>query len=119
MEGMKLLSTILLATFALSLAGCKSTPPPTPLSELNAQQMRGHGIFQTQCAICHYDRKSGPLNGPSMLGLFKRPALPSGAAATEERVMATINQGRGMMPPMGAKLDPGDMEDLIAYLRTL
>jgi mono/diheme cytochrome c family protein len=103
----------------LGLAGCRSTPPPTPLSELNAQQMRGHGVFQARCAQCHYDRKTGALHGPSLLGLYKKPALPSGAAATDERVEATILHGRNLMPGMANQVDSDDLADLIAYLHTL
>jgi mono/diheme cytochrome c family protein len=110
-----------LAAFLLSaaLAGCKSTPPPTPLANLSPQQQRGHAVFQAHCALCHYDRKSGPLNGPSLLGLFKRPALPSGAAATDERVSATILHGRNNMPAQANVLGQGDLDDLLAYLHTL
>ena len=119
MEGMKFPIAPFLFACALSLAGCKSTQPPTPLSELNPQQTRGHAVFQTRCAMCHYDRQTGPLHGPSLLGLYKNPALPSGAAPTDERVTATIEHGRNMMPAMGGQLDEGDMADLIAYLHTL
>jgi mono/diheme cytochrome c family protein len=103
----------------LALAGCKAAPKPEPLSSLNAQQMQGHAIFQTRCAVCHYDRQPGPLHGPSLLGVFKKQDLPSGAAATDERVTATINHGRGLMPPMGGQMEPGDMDALLAYLHTL
>ena len=103
----------------MGLAGCHSTPPPTPLSELNPQQTRGHAVFQAHCALCHYDRQSGPLHGPSLLGLYKKPALPSGAAATDERVTATVMHGRNLMPAVGAQMDEGDLNDLIAYLHTL
>jgi mono/diheme cytochrome c family protein len=81
--------------------------------------MRGHAAFQTRCAVCHYDRQSGALHGPSLAGLYKKPALPSGAAATDERVSATIVQGRGMMPALGGQLEAGDLDDLLAYLHTL
>ena len=119
MEEMKHTIALLLAVVSLGLAGCRSTPPPTPLSELNPQQTRGHAVFQARCAMCHYDRQSGPLHGPSLLGLFKKPALPSGAAPTDERVSATITHGRNMMPAMGNQLDDTDVNDVIAYLRTL
>ncbi|ADW70532.1 putative cytochrome c family protein [Granulicella tundricola MP5ACTX9] len=116
-EKMKFTVPVLLATALLT--GCHSTPPPTPLAQLNPQQMRGHDAFQTKCAVCHYDRRTGDLHGPSLLGVFKKPALPSGAAATDERVSATIIHGRNLMPAQGNHLETGDLEDLLAYLHTL
>jgi mono/diheme cytochrome c family protein len=110
---------IIFISAALVLTGCKSTPKPEPLSELNAQQTRGHAVFQTRCAVCHYDRQPGALHGPSLLGVFKKQELPSGAAATDERVTATIVHGRNLMPPMSGDMAPGDMDDLLAYLHTL
>ena len=113
----------LLAFAALGLAGCRSVAPPTPLSALNAQQTRGHGVYQARCAVCHYDRRNGALHGPSLLGLYKHPALPSGAAATDERVTATILRGRNNMPSLAEQLggaeNQGDLDDLLAYLHTL
>jgi mono/diheme cytochrome c family protein len=109
---------MLLVSVAM-MAGCRSTPPPTPLAELNPQQQQGHAVFQTRCAVCHYDRQSGILHGPSLEGLYKRPALPSGAAPTDERVTATILHGRNQMPAMGNQLDQEELNDLIAYLHTL
>ena len=99
--------------------GCKSLPPPTPLENLNPQQARGHAVFQARCAQCHYDRRDAPLHGPALLGVFKRPSLPSGAPANDERATATILHGRGMMPAMGNSMDAQDVEDVLAYLHTL
>ena len=114
---MRIFAVLLVAL--VGVTGCKSTPPPTPLNLLNVQQMRGHAVYQAHCAICHYDRRNGPLNGPSMLGVFKKPYLPSGAPANDERVTATILHGRNMMPAQGNKLDSQDLDDLLAYLHTL
>lgn len=116
----RLLGKILAAgTLAMALSGCRTLPPPVPLDQLNPQQASGHAIFQSQCAACHYDRQSGALHGPSLAGVFKKPALPSGAAATDERVTATMLHGRGMMPALSGKLDDQDVADLLAYLHTL
>ena len=114
---MKRVSFLLI--LACVLTGCKNLPPPMPLEQLNAQQMRGHEVFQAQCARCHYDRRGGGLHGPSLLGIYKQPSLPSGAAATDERVTATIMLGRGMMPAMRDKVNQQDLDDLLAYLHTL
>jgi mono/diheme cytochrome c family protein len=101
------------------VVGCKTLPPPTPLADLNPQQAHGHAVFEARCAACHYDRRNAPLHGPALIGVFKKPALPSGAAATDERVTATILHGRGMMPAMGNNMDTQDVEDVLAYLHTL
>jgi mono/diheme cytochrome c family protein len=100
-------------------AGCKQLPPPTPLSELNAQQMSGHEVFQAHCAQCHNDRINQPLNGQSLRGVFKKEYLPSGAPANDDRVMNAILYGRPMMPAMGNTMTPQEREDLLAYLHTL
>jgi mono/diheme cytochrome c family protein len=86
---------------------------------LNAQQTHGHAVYQAHCAQCHYDRQSGAYKGPSLLGLYKKPSLPSGAAATDERVTATILHGRNNMPALGNQIDPSELDDLLAYLHTL
>ena len=114
---MKRVSFLLI--LACVLTGCKNLPPPTPLDQLNAQQMRGHEVFQAQCARCHYDRRNGGLHGPSLLGIFKQPSLPSGAAATDERVTATILHGHGLMPGLGNSMAQQDVDDVLAYLHTL
>ena len=54
-----------------------------------------------------------------MLGVFKKPYLPSGAAATNERVSATVLHGRNMMPAMGNVINQQELDDLLAYLHTL
>jgi mono/diheme cytochrome c family protein len=108
----------LLLTLCPLLLGCRSTPPPTPLDQLNAQQTRGHQVFEAHCAMCHYDRVKGPLHGPSLRGVFKKQYLPSGAPATDGRVTTTILHGRNLMPAQ-PRLGPQDVDDLLAYLHTL
>ena len=109
----------MLAGSWLALAGCGPSPHPTPLAELNPQQRHGHAVYEARCAVCHYDRQTGVLHGPSLSSLYKKPALPSGAAATDERVSATILHGRNNMPAMANQVDDADLADLLAYLHTL
>jgi mono/diheme cytochrome c family protein len=112
------LSILCALPFLLCLAGCDSTPPPIPLTQLNPQQARGHQVYQAHCAQCHYDRVSDPLHGPSLRGVFKKQYLPSGAPANDERVTATVLHGRNLMPAQ-PNTDPQDLYDLLAYLHTL
>ena len=102
----------------LLLAGCRSVPPPVPLDQLNAQQSRGHQVFQARCAACHNDRIADPLHGPGLRGVFKKQYLPSGAPANDERVTATILHGRNLMPAQ-PNTEQQDLDDLLAYLHTL
>jgi mono/diheme cytochrome c family protein len=112
------LYSLLSLLYSLALTGCHSTPPPTPRDQLNAQQLRGYDVFQTHCAQCHYDRSEGSLHGPSLLSIFKKPYLHSGAPANDERVTTTILHGRNLMPAQ-PYLDAPDINDLLAYLHTL
>jgi mono/diheme cytochrome c family protein len=105
---------------ACALTGCKpSGPQPKPLVQLTAQEKSGYNVYQQHCVICHSDRTDAKLVGPSLMSVYKKQYLPSGAAATDERVSATILHGRGMMPPQGNVLDNQDLSDLLAYLHTL
>ncbi len=80
------------------LAGCRRIAPPTPVEQLDAQQVQGYKVFQARCATCHYERVDEPKNGPALVGLFKKPYLKSGAPANDERVTYTILHGHGLMP---------------------
>jgi mono/diheme cytochrome c family protein len=79
----------------------------------------GREFYQLRCGICHDPKEqgSGPL-GPGLAGLFERGRLPSGRPATPEAVVQTIRSGaRGM--PAFIDLTAAQLEDLLAYLRTL
>lgn len=103
----------------LALAGCHSAPPSKPINELTPQEMRGYQIFRENCAVCHYANRESKLHGPGLQALFKKKYLPSGAPANDDRVLSTIEHGRGMMPPFGNVLDDQQTQDLLAYLHTL
>ena len=115
---MRVLPTTTLAACVV-LAGCRSVPPPTPLDQLNAAQMHGYEVFQAHCATCHHDRDSDPLHGPGLAGMYKKPYLPSGAPANDDRVLNTIVHGRNNMPAVGQQLDDMETSDLLAYLHTI
>ena len=108
----RLLPLLLLAT------GCHRLPPPTPLADLNPQQSHGHEVFRAHCASCHNDRNADPLHGPGLAGIYKKPYLPSGAPANDDRVLNVIAHGHNLMPAV-PNLDPQDTDDLLAYLHTL
>ncbi len=123
MEGMREWAARLMLVVGLAMvgvaAGCHRYRSPVPVDQLTAEQAAGHGIFQAQCAQCHYDRVDEAKNGPALVSVFQKPSLHSGAAATDERVTATVLRGHGMMPAMGDRVDEQQMAELLAYLHTL
>lgn len=106
-------------TAMLMLAGCHRLPPSKPLSELTPTEMRGYTVYRQQCAQCHNANSEQPLHGPGLQGLYKKPYLPSGAPANDDRVRAAIADGRNMMPGFANVLNDRQMRDLLAYLHTL
>jgi len=111
------MSGLLLAFFA----GCE--PDRSKMSDaelrLNAQQARGRRVYNIYCVSCHPAYSSHGDKGPGLKDLYKKPYLPSGLTATDEHVAQSIMQGRNMMPRFNDQLNQQDVQDLIAYLRTL
>lgn len=101
------------------LGGCHSSAPPKPLEMLTAQEQLGRANFEVNCGACHYDRQSGSLHGPSLLGVYKKRYLPSGAPANDDRIRNVILHGRGNMPALGGSLSDDTIVDILAYLKTL
>ena len=86
---------------------------------LNEQQARGRAIYDLRCGACHEPYRKKDLNGPPMVGVFKKPYLPSGMRASEERVTDVILMGKPKMPAFGDVLTQQQLQDLLAYLHTL
>lgn len=86
---------------------------------LNAQQIRGREIYDLRCAGCHEPYRNKELNGPPMVGVFKKQYLPSGMRASDERVSDVIMMGKPKMPAFGGVLTQEQRQDLLAYMHTL
>jgi len=112
---------LLLLSLLLSFAGCESRPPYKSDAELglNPQQARGRALYDTYCLRCHEAYISGGHNGPSLMGVFKKKELPSGAPTNDERAGEVILRGRAKMPAFGDRLTMEQVQDLLAYMHTL
>lgn len=105
----------------MALAACqqdKSSWSDAQLG-LTPQQARGRRAYQARCANCHEAYLDRPRNGPSMKDLYKRKYLPSGAPSNDDRVRDAILLGRPYMPGYRGVMSQQELEDLMAYLRTL
>lgn len=109
--------SLVLCAAVLCLSACNSGgAKPRPLT---AQEQRGRDVFQTNCAECHNAYKNEPLQGPPLVGVFRKQDLPSGIPATDSHVRETILMGRRNMPPFNQLLDDQQLSDLLAFLHTL
>lgn len=100
--------------FALGLALLIS--PATVLAEGDADA--GKEVFE-QCGVCHHADKTDKKMGPGLKGLFKKDKMANGNAPTEENVLKVINEGGNGMPAYEELLSKEEVENLMAYLKTL
>jgi mono/diheme cytochrome c family protein len=127
MNGGNRLGQIFLAGIVISmvlmflLAACDKPERLRTNAELglNPQQIRGREIYDLRCAGCHEPYRKKDLNGPSMVGVFRHPYLPSGMAARDDRVSDIIMMGKPKMPAFGNELTQQQLQDLLAYMHTL
>lgn len=86
---------------------------------LNPTQAMGRIVFDANCARCHEPYSSRGLHGPSLHNLYKKQYLPSGTPANDDRITEVILRGRAKMPAFGSTLSAGQIDALLAYLKTL
>jgi mono/diheme cytochrome c family protein len=86
--------------------------------KLNEQEMRGEGLFLQRCSLCHLPRKlkfgSPPVIGPSLSGQFKDPNPDQ-----QKILRGFILKGGPDMPGFQYGLETKEVDDLIAFLKTL
>ena len=75
----------------------------------------GQQIFIQRCMQCHSANKDQVLLGPSLWGEMSRS--PHKKTAAQIRVL--LRDGKGKMPSWKGTLTPDDVDDLLAYLRSL
>ncbi len=116
----EILNVGLIVLAGLMAAGCSSQTPKSDTElRLTPQQAAGRRIYDAQCLPCHAAYSTSGKNGPSLKGVFKKPYLPSGTPANDDRMRDVILLGRTMMPAFRTQLTDKQLADLLAYLHTL
>lgn len=110
--------TICICLAALCFSSCTSSSS-VPRRPLTGEEQHGREVYEASCAVCHNAYKKEPLQGPALVGMFHKQALPSGMPATNDHVRDTILTGRRNMPPFNVVLDEKQIDDLMAFLHTL
>lgn len=113
---------ILALAVALPLATISLAKGKTALSP---EAKEGKKLFDQNCEMCHFPNKTATKIGPGLKGLFKHKMLPVGhIPATVANVEKQIKDGNPNahpmpMPPFGSKFSKDQINDLVAYLKTL
>jgi len=110
---------LLVGAFGVALPSEVSTQarPPAQAASAGAAR-RGEAWFYQRCSLCHMGRTVKddvyqPM-GPLLTGVFK------GASPDREKaVRAQIQRGSPRMPGFEYTFTPVELEELIAYMKTL
>jgi mono/diheme cytochrome c family protein len=112
------LATISSGGTAILRAQSKPAATPPAAEKLSDEERRGEGLFLQRCSLCHLPRKlkfgSPPVIGPILSGQFK-DATPDQL----KTLRGFILKGGPDMPGFQYGLEPKEVDDLIAYLKTL
>jgi mono/diheme cytochrome c family protein len=85
--------------------------PPFATASSRSQRERGAALFSsTGCQHCHAIRNVGGHRGPDLSGVGRRESK----AALRRQIV----NGSNVMPGFGDVLEPQQLKELIAYLRS-
>ena len=115
-----------IAIFAVAGALLAQDPPAKTSSKKAAghaaagSATRGKEVFEKKCAICHFADSDAKKIGPGLKGISKRGTFTvNGNKVTTEALTTWIENGDSMMPGMKESLEPGQIKDVVAYVKTL
>lgn len=110
-----------LAAACGTLAQETKEPKKTGGAKVDAAAVgRGKTVFQQKCSVCHYDTSDQKKIGPGLKGLSKRGTFSvNGSKITDDSLKTWIENGDALMPPFKDALEPGQIKDVIAYVKTL
>ena len=85
----------------------------------NSMAEKGAALFNQSCSVCHFQDKTETKVGPGLKGLFQREKLPmSGRPVTDADVRLTLKTPFDQMPRFDS-LSAEEIDELIAFLKTL
>jgi mono/diheme cytochrome c family protein len=117
---MTTLKSLLLALALLGALATSLTAAVTQKGKATGNAATGRQLFAETCGPCHSATSKTTNVGPGLQGLFKGRKMPATNRPVSVAVVkAQIQKGGGGMPAFGSKYTPQQLDDLIAYLRTL
>jgi mono/diheme cytochrome c family protein len=85
-----------------------------------AAAARGKDVFDKKCGVCHYADSDAKKIGPGLKGIGKRGTFTvNNNKVTDESLRTWIENGDNLMPPFKDVLEPAQIKDVVAYVKTL
>src|ERR1700733_3681587 len=85
-----------------------------------AAAARGKDVFDKKCSVCHYADSDAKKIGPGLKGIGKRGTFTvNNNKVTDESLKTWIENGDTLMPPFKDVLEPAQIKDVVAYVKTL
>ena len=121
-------NTLVLGIATLAVAGAvlaqdppvKPAPKKAPSHAAAGSATRGKEVFEKKCAMCHFADNDAKKIGPGLKGLSKRGTFTvNGNKVTTDSLTTWIENGDTMMPGMKETLEPAQIKDVVAYVKTL
>ncbi len=98
----------------------KTAPKKTSTHGAAGSVTRGKEVFERKCAICHFADSDAKKIGPGLKGISKRGTFTvNGNKVTTESLKTWIENGDSLMPGMKETLEPAQIKDVVAYVKTL
>jgi cytochrome c len=117
------IAILAVAAAALAQDPAANTAPKKTASSHGASSgsaARGKEIFEKKCAICHFADKDQKKIGPGLKGISKRGTFTvNHNKVTDQALKTWIENGDSLMPPFKDVLQPAEIKDVIAYVKTL
>jgi cytochrome c len=119
---------LVLGIITLAVAGAllaqeqpeKAAPKKAASHGATGSATRGKEVFDKKCAMCHFAESDAKKIGPGLKGLSKRGTFTvNGNKVTTGSLTTWIENGDTMMPGMKESLEPAQIKDVVAYVKTL
>jgi cytochrome c len=119
---------LILGIVILAVAGAvrAQDPPVNPPAKKSASHasagsaVRGKELFEKKCAMCHFADSDQKKIGPGLRGISRRGTFSvNGNKVTTESLKTWIENGDSLMPGMKDVLEPAQIKDVVAYVKTL
>jgi cytochrome c len=110
---------MIVASVLMGLAACETVAPDDDAVGGPGNADRGRAMAETHCASCHaigFGTKSPYDGAPTFPAIVARGHLDDYAEAFAEGIIVP-HEGRVVMPEF--VLNPQEIEDLLAYMKTL